>query len=201
MAWVLQWKSGKRAKMTIQMKQEYDKAKLMELVMYIAAQSAADPRFGKTKLQKALFFSDFLAYQYTKQAITGATYEKLPYGPCAKELSQVLDELEAQGAIQVVLQSAGRYRQERVEAQRAADTSVFTPAELQMVDKVLSALRNKNAQQVSGLSHKFAGYRIAHDRQPIPYASVFLNPARKPQRRDVVWAQAIAAANGELSAV
>ncbi len=48
-----------------------DEAKLVELILYIADKCENDPHFGKTKLNKILFFSDMLYYGFFGNAITG----------------------------------------------------------------------------------------------------------------------------------
>ncbi|HZQ34888.1 MAG TPA: hypothetical protein VFD32_03070 [Dehalococcoidia bacterium] len=52
---------------------EIDSRKLGELILYVAEKSSDDPRFGATKLNNILFFSDFLAFGQLGRSITGAT--------------------------------------------------------------------------------------------------------------------------------
>ncbi len=54
-----------------------DRTKLGELMLFISKRTAEDRRFGATKLNKVLFFSDFLAYRLLGDPITGAQYRKL----------------------------------------------------------------------------------------------------------------------------
>src|SRR5437660_6974881 len=48
-----------------------------ELVLYICQKCATDQKFGATKLNKILYFSDFLAYAELGEPITGFEYQRL----------------------------------------------------------------------------------------------------------------------------
>ncbi len=68
-----------------------------ELLLYISKKCASDPKFGATKLNKILFYSDFLAYAQLGNSITGCEYQKLPHGPVPKRILAVRAALERQG--------------------------------------------------------------------------------------------------------
>src|SRR5207302_260927 len=78
-----------------------DDRKLRELILHIAKESMGDTRFGKTKLNKLLFYADFLAYQKTGQSITGEEYVKQPFGPVPARAEQCLRALESGGALAI----------------------------------------------------------------------------------------------------
>ncbi len=44
---------------------EYDERKLKEFILYVADRCEADPTFGAVKLNKILFYADFLAFAST----------------------------------------------------------------------------------------------------------------------------------------
>lgn len=50
-------------------------------MLYIAKRSLTDPYFGYVKLNKILFYADFVAYGELGKPITGATYIRNLYGP------------------------------------------------------------------------------------------------------------------------
>lgn len=52
----------------------FDPAKFKALMLYAAEKSRGDPRFGAIKLNKILFFSDFLSYGLTGRAVTAAVH-------------------------------------------------------------------------------------------------------------------------------
>jgi hypothetical protein len=82
-------------------------------------------------------------------------------------------------------------------ALRAADLTRFSPDEIAIVTEVLAVLRSKNAKGISSLSHRFAGWKLAKDRETIPY-EVALVEFKKPRKRDIEKALAM---RGELAAL
>jgi hypothetical protein len=146
-----------------------------ELVLYIAARSETHRRFGKVKLHKILWRSDFLAYDELGESITGAEYLKQPMGPWAKQLDPVIDQLVAEKAALVHEQPVpGKRGQQRIIALRPADLSVFTVQQISLVETVIDDLRELTSKQVSDLSHEFIGWKLAHPGEVIPYETVHL---------------------------
>jgi uncharacterized phage-associated protein len=156
---------------------EYNKEKLRELILYIAAKSEGDPSFGRTKLAKILFFSDFLAYAQSGLSITGASYEKYPQGPFTKAIYEAESELERSGAANVARQFSYVYSQYRVVPLRRPNLSRFGGEEIAIVDAVIESFRDLNASALSEISHLHPGWQAARDFEEIPYNTVFLSAA------------------------
>jgi hypothetical protein len=144
--------------------------KFRELVLYLATKSECDKHFGAVKLNKQLFYCDFLAYQIYGKSITGQRYQKLDHGPAPRALLPVVRDLETEGAVvQQDRLTYGKHTQRRVVALRDADLSAFSAEEIALVDKVLDELRDFNAASVSDLSHRFLGWKLARVGEDIPY--------------------------------
>ncbi len=150
-------------------------AKMKELILYIAERSADDGSFGAIKLNKILFYSDFLAYAHFGEAITGHPYFRLPLGPAPRRLVPIQREMEQ--AEDIVLTNVQRYthRQKRTVPLRSANVSSFKPEELDLVQEVIDALRSRNAAEASDLSHTFLGWELVADQEDIPYSTIFLS--------------------------
>src|SRR5215470_19064004 len=122
--------------------------KFRELILLICAYSQGDKRFGSTKLNKLLFYSDFLAYLRFHKAITGQRYFKLPNGPAPKKFKPVVAKM--QEAEEIAYQDVdfhGRTQKKPI-ALRQPDLSVFTAQELDLVYKVLQEYWNYNASEM-----------------------------------------------------
>ena len=154
--------------------QVFNEAKFKELVLYLAGKCKGDPNFGAIKLNKTLFFSDFFAYAELGTSITGSEYIRLDYGPAPRLMSAIRDEMEAQGDIRVISRTHFDLTQRRIIPRREAARDVFTDNELSKVDSVVESVRNLNATELSELAHNLLGWRIAADRQVIPYETIFL---------------------------
>lgn len=154
----------------------FDSVKFKELVLYIAEKSVEDPMFGATKLNKILFFADFLAYGGFGKPITGATYQRLDRGPAPVQLLPVQRELVDEGSAVVIERKYFNYPQKRLMPLREADLSAFSAEQISLVDGIIEALRHHSAAEVSFLSHvNVLGWQIAGEREEIPYEAVFLS--------------------------
>ena len=158
-------------------KTEFDERKFKELILYIATKCQDDIFWGATKLNKQLFFSDFLAYRDLDRPITGADYMALAFGPAPRRLVPIRQEMiEEQDCS---LEEMGA--QERIVARREPDLSVFSENELRLVDQVIAALRDTTADEASDLAHRFPGWKAAiregeatGRHVSIPYSTVFV---------------------------
>jgi len=167
-----------------------------ELMLYIADKCASDPTFGATKLNKILFYSDFIAYANLGDAITGATYQKLPMGPAPKQLLPALKELEQNKDAALASRLHFGRVQKRLVPLRNPDLTQFTAPELQLVNDVIQALWNRSATEVSELSHVEQGWKIVGMNEEIPYWTVFVDSDQTMSADDLEWAHSIAAKEG-----
>ncbi len=166
---------------------QYDPEKFQELLLYIADRMGDDPSFGATVLNKALFFSDFLAYRTLGHSITGAEYQKLEYGPAPRSLLREQQALIDSG--RAVLQSRnrwGRIQRRLVVLDQPRIDGVFKPSEIELVDRVIEMLRGHSATAVSQFSHAVSvGWRAADVYETIPYGTAFLSPPAQPTPRQI----------------
>ena len=169
----------------------YNEPKFCELLVHLAHESAGDPNFGKTKMNKLLYYIDFAAYRSLGTPVTGASYQRRPYGPVPKEIPAARAKLTAEGALGHEVTDRFGFRQERYVALRPPDVSVFSAPELQIIDDVLTALRSMNGMEVSDLSHQAVGWRVARPNAVIPYESAFLSPNQEFTSDEVTRAQEI----------
>jgi hypothetical protein len=65
--------------------------------------------------------------------------------------------------------------QKRTVNLRTPNLAIFTGAEIALVDHVIDALSDCDAQTVSDLSHMTVGWQIAAEGEIIPYSSIFLS--------------------------
>jgi uncharacterized phage-associated protein len=169
--------------------------KFRELLLFIASRSENDPRFGAIKLNKLLFYSDFLAYLELGHPITGQEYFALENGPAPRYLVRLREQMVKSKEIAVSRKKTLSGYHDRVLALREPDPKKFDPAEIALVTQVLEMCRAKSGSELSELTHKFAGWRLAADREKIPY-EVALVANRRPtesERQYGVQLEALAA--------
>jgi hypothetical protein len=153
-----------------------DEAMLRELILYICTRCGNDPKFGSTKLNKLLFFSDFYAYANLGSGITNVEYQKLRNGPAPRRLLPIREEMIA--ARELGLQNvslAPGYTQKRPVALRKPDLRGFSAAQISLVDEVISTFGVDNANEISDASHRMMGWKSAKEGEIIPYSTIFVS--------------------------
>ena len=147
---------------------EFNRGKFKEMVLYFAvrAAEAGDDGFGMVKLNKLLYRADFEAFRTLGHPITGEVYERQAYGPVARDLPIVLDELGASGRLQWERIPTGPYTRTvpRVseDGEAAPDRSLFSEEELRVMEAALSELTGLGGKAASEWSHEeSAGWNVA----------------------------------------
>ena len=160
------------------MADKFNKRKFKELVLYLAAKHENERFWGATKLNKCLFYADFLAYRKLGEAITWADYMALERGPAPQKLLPIQREMLGSGEIAI----QERPMQRRIVPLREPDLSVFTAEEIALVDYVIDRTRMADADELSQLTHGFLGWKAARaeaeatGRQVVvPYNTVFVS--------------------------
>jgi len=174
----------------------YDKHKFRELIVYLAEKSTDDPNFGDTKLNKQLYFCDFVAYQDIGQAITGAPYQRGQHGPTARALVPVRLELVDEGAIRIEERPRGSVKQRVTIPLRKADLKSFTQQELDVIDEVVATLKQATARHISRVSHvRSPGWNLVRQDEDIPYSTALVD-IEPPSEQTLTRFRALAAERG-----
>lgn len=157
-------------------KQRRDPRKLRELILYVAWRTRDDPNCGAVKLNKILYHAEFRAYRELGHSISGTPYVALEYGPAPIELRPIRKNLEITGDARVVQVPMGPQAQDRIVAQRDADTTIFTREELEITDAVIKELWSMHWSTLSVDTHRLPGWLAARPTQAeIPYETAFLS--------------------------
>ena len=164
--------------------------KLRELILYIARESEGDPSFGATKLNKLLFYADFLAYKHLGGAITKQEYQALDQGPAPRKLVPLLQKMEKVCEVATQKTDYHNYTQNRTIALRTANLDRFKPEEVVLVSRIIRQCWGKTARHMSDLSHQFIGWRLANIGDTIPYP-VALISEREPTKTEINYARSL----------
>lgn len=163
-------------------------AQLKELTHYICWKAEDSSTLGATKLNKALWFSDTLAYRLSGKSITGAAYVKRQYGPVPQRILPILRELEAEGALVIrESQHFNRIKRDFI-ALRPADPFAFSQEEREVIDDVVAwVCDHHTATSISDLSHDVI-WDAAEIGEEIPYCAVLAATPGVVSEADMVWA-------------
>jgi len=179
-------------------RQEENIPKFKELILHVSQKCADDPSFGSVKLNKILFFSDFLAFAQYGTAITGVDYQKLPLGPGPKKLVPVRQEMirDRELAIQEKAVGSSGVQKKPVNL-REPNLDHFSAKEIALVDSVIQCFSAHSANQTSELSHLMCAWKFTPMGKIIPYGAVFLTDMPLTEE-DIVRGQELAREYGLL---
>ncbi len=146
-------------------KREFDLERLVHMVLFFT-------HIGewKTKLNKLLFYADFLSFQELGRSISGTRYVRGPYGPIPDHFQQFFaallenDNLTAREEF-----SADDRPIEKLVARRPFDRNKFSKRELEILEFVYNHFKDNTAKQVVDLSHEEKLYVEAKDGESLSY--------------------------------
>lgn len=150
------------------------KERMRELVLYIVAKCGGQTSFGKTKLNKILFLSDFYFFADNGVPVTGASYRKDEFGPVPSGIESLLAQMECSGELVQKRRKFGRTERAVFTAKRPANLDDFTAAQISQVDRIIDALELMTSSDASDLSHTRL-WEIARMGEQIPYEAALIS--------------------------
>lgn len=143
-------------------------SRLKNLLLYVLGQMGET---FQTKMNKVLFYIDFLSYRERGMAISGLAYNAIEFGPVPQRWDRVysaFDEVEEQ------LRLVQGQECLSLKAGAEADMSGFSPEEMAVIDEVCLRLKDMTSRAVSKLSHEEKAWKEHVDKpETIPYSEAF----------------------------
>lgn len=152
--------------------------KLRELILLIIERGQFDRSFGKTKLNKVIYYIDTLAFAKLGKSITGSMYEKRQYGPVPYGVERVYDQL-VKNREAAYSYSSGKLQ--RLVPQRESDVSIFSSKEIKLVEDIMDDIEGMSTSEIVDLAHGKA-WDAVNMYEPIPYEAAFLSDREYTQR-------------------
>ena len=149
---------------------EQDRDKLIEAALYLSELSIDDPNFGMTKLVKLLYYADCESYMQYGKPITGTIYLHFPHGPYPENWYQVREQMEQNGDVEIVYETAvPGYQKYRMFPRRAADLECLSSTDKESLEAQVKRFAGFNAAGIEEYAHQEVGWLSTEDGQPIPY--------------------------------
>ena len=145
---------------------KFDLEKFLNSILFF---STKDNELYKTKLNKYLFYFDFLTFKHTSVSATGSRYKKYPYGPVPEDYDLLLWVAEKEGYIEILPAQKYDYTGEIIKPLVDYDEAIFTEEEFKILYKVLNMFIDKTTAAASQISHDEEGYKQTKDRELISY--------------------------------
>lgn len=179
---------------------EFNQERFEGLVLFIAHRRKDDERFGRTKLAKALFYSDFDVYRDSGRSLTGATYIRMPFGPFPAELEDTERALDDRDVVYLDYVKDVYEEKRIVPLGPLPDLSgIFEPWALELVRMWADRVATATAREISRLSHHHPGWLLARKTgEPIPYETALL-PQERPTGQQAERAKEVARERGWLT--
>lgn len=124
-----------------------------------------------TKMNKLLFYLDFLSYRERGAAMTGLSYRAIDFGPVPERWDRIYCEFdEVSHEPRAVGNVEGNVLYSSVEA----DTDMFSESELCVLNAVCDKFKNASSRDLTKLSHEEDAWIAYHSSQcQIPFETAF----------------------------
>ena len=125
----------------------------------------------QTKMNKVLFYIDFLSYRERGMAISGLAYQAMEFGPVPQRWDRVYSAFDNVEQREKLLQG-----QECLSllANGTADMSGFSAGEMAVIDKVCELMKKMTSRDASQMSHKEPMWNAHVEKQDlIPFSEAF----------------------------
>lgn len=141
-----------------------DIRKLLNAILFFCKEGVL-----KTKLNKLLFYADFVHYREYAVSITGSRYAHIPFGPAPDKYSFYFADMVDEGMLSIDEKDYNGVIGEVYKSLTKPDLAAFSDSELKVMLMVMDKFRDFTANQISDLSHKEKGYIDTRTGEMISY--------------------------------
>ncbi len=111
----------------------------------------------KTKLNKLLFYADFIMHQQTGFSMSGVQYQAIPMGPVPKNFNSIFEYFANKDELDIYYTSfpnGGTGEQFKPNANKAFNSELFNEIELEILNSVAERFKNTSTNEIIDISHK-----------------------------------------------
>ena len=124
-----------------------------------------------TKMNKLLFYVDFLSYRERGMAMSGLTYRAIDFGPVPERWDKVYSQFDE---IQQELQHIGEYEGTILRSTSKIEDDVLTNEELNIINIVCNRFGSFSSREISKISHEESAWKNHHQKlERIPFIEAF----------------------------
>lgn len=124
-----------------------------------------------TKMNKLLFYIDFLSYRQRGMAMTGLGYRAIDFGPAPDRWDRVFSEFDE---IQQVPRPMGEYEGTALVAGTMPEENILSNAEKDIIRAVCSRFKDYSSREISAISHEEPAWILYHENHSrIPFSAAF----------------------------
>jgi uncharacterized phage-associated protein len=111
----------------------------------------------KTKLNKLLFYADFIMYKQTGFSMSGVQYRAIPMGPVPSNFNSIFEYLANKAKLDILYSNfadGGTGEQFKPNPNNTFNKELFTEDELQILEFVAERFKNTSTSKMIEISHK-----------------------------------------------
>lgn len=124
-----------------------------------------------TKMNKLLFYTDFMSYRERGIAMSGLSYRAIDFGPVPERWDRVYSEFSE---VRQELRQVGDFVGSVLIASAEPDYTMFTDAELKVLDSICTHFSKMSSREISRISHDEDAWLNHHERhERIPFDEAF----------------------------
>jgi len=169
--------SGVRAALTYSVELPGGQDRLRQMILHVSKRCAGARRFGLIKLNKIIWRADFESFSERGIPVTGRAYQRLKFGPAAKEMLPLHSEMLRAGVISVEQRDFGDgIVERRTIALVEPNLHHFSPADLGFIEASIRYYWDKTGMESSDDSHGVAWSTRANG-DPMPYETAYISDA------------------------
>lgn len=106
----------------------------------------------ETKLNKLLFYSDFLSFKERGVGMSGLSYKAIDFGPVPQKYSTVYDNVGGTDSVIVTFPNGNAGK--KIVGMEPFDSSLFSDSEMNVMERVYARFKDCNAVEISAISHQ-----------------------------------------------
>ncbi len=124
-----------------------------------------------TKMNKLLFYTDFMSYRENGMSMTGLSYRAIDFGPVPERWDRVYSEF---AEINQEFRQVGDFVGSVLTTTDKADVSLLTSDELKVLDAICTHFGKMTSREISQISHQEEAWLNHHGRhEHIPFSDAY----------------------------
>ena len=130
-----------------------DLKKFSEMIVYFTEK--LEP--WKTKLNKLLFYADFIMHKETGFSMSGVQYRAIPMGPVPNNFNSIFEYLANKNELDIYytnFSDGGTGEQFKPNASKLFNSGLFNNVELKILNSVAERFKNTSTNEIIEISHK-----------------------------------------------
>lgn len=124
----------------------------------------------KTKLNKLLFYADFVMYKQTGYSMSGVQYRAIPMGPVPNNFNSIFEYLANNEEVDIyytTFPAGGTGEQFKPNAKRVFNSELFAENELLILENIAERFINTTTNEIIEISHKEKAWQENKDEKKI----------------------------------